>query len=228
MRYSLKDKRIRIGRTVIYLKPKVQVILMSAAAALCTIIGIIINIRAQRLEDTTDLYIKTTYLPSSTHLINHQTPEVTAIKKEEIILHISGAVRMPGLVCIEKNSRIADAIEAAGGALNNADIEIMNLASYVYDGMKIYVPYIGETPNVSLSATPDGSSQINNNPQIKININTAGVSELSKLSGIGESTAKKIIAYREEFGHFQKIEDILQVSGIGNAKFLMIKNQIYV
>ena len=92
--------------------------------------------------------------------------------------------------------------------------------------MKLYVPRHGETAGIFLPATPDTPGE--NGSNIKININTAGIAELISLDGIGESIAKKIIAYREENGKFQKTEDLLQVSGIGNSKYKNIQDRICV
>ena len=141
-------------------------------------------------------------------------------------VHVAGAVKAPGLVRLFSEARIADAIAAAGGAAESADFESLNLASPVYDGMKLYVPRIGETPGIIPPATPEAQTGIFS--AHKININTAGLSELMQLDGIGEVTAGKIIAYREQHGKFQKEEELMDVSGIGNAKYEKIKDKICV
>jgi competence protein ComEA len=144
-----------------------------------------------------------------------------------IMVHISGQVYKPGLVELEAGQRLIDAVELAGGLRKDADIDRINLAKKLVDEEKIYIPEIGEdlseeinTLNVNnLSNTKDTSG--------KININTCTKESLISLPGIGEGTASKIIEYRES-NPFKTIEDIKNVSGIGNKKFDAIKELIIV
>lgn len=162
----------------------------------------------------------------------------TEVEKEKIIIHISGAVKKEGIVELEENSRISDAIEKAEGIKENADLQKINLAYKLEDGMKIYIPEKGEkkdeneiSENIKITEKEDKYIiQSNNNKKetTKVNINTANQSELESLPGIGASTAIKIIEYRKENGKFSKIEDIKGVKGIGNAKYEKIKNLIYI
>ena len=149
--------------------------------------------------------------------------------KEKIKIHIAGAVNKEGLYELEEEQRIADAIEIAGGLKNDADLSDINLASKLEDGMKIYIPTINENTNENTN-TQNINSTKNPNTQgrttDKININTASQSELDTLPGIGPSTALKIIKYREENGKFKSIEDIKEVSGIGESKYEQIKDLI--
>ena len=151
----------------------------------------------------------------------------------EIIIHITGAVENEGIVKLEEGSRIADAIEIAGGLTSEADITSINLAYMLKDGQKIYIPKISDTeeeiagieePKIDIIIDNGGYG----NTSTKININTATISELVTLSGIGEGTAIKIIDYREKNGQFKSIEDIKNVSGIGDAKYESIKDYICV
>ena len=167
----------------------------------------------------------------------------TEVEKEKIIIHISGAVKKEGIVELEENSRISDAIEKAEGIKENADLQKINLAYKLEDGMKIYIPEKGEkndeneiSENIKITEKEDkyiiqsNNNTENNNKKetTKVNINTANQSELESLPGIGASTAIKIIEYRKENGKFSKIEDIKGVKGIGNAKYEKIKNLIYI
>lgn len=162
-------------------------------------------------------------------------------KTSKIIVHVSGAVNKEGIFELEENSRVADAIEAAGGIKENAYMKNINLASLLEDGMKVYIPTKEECENQE-SMTFEGSiineEKINTreqdneieqkNKNSKININTANLEELDTLPGIGESTANKIINYRKENGKFETIEEIKEVSGIGDSKFEQIKDLIEV
>lgn len=148
-----------------------------------------------------------------------------------IVVYICGAVKENKVVTLKENSRICDAIHAAGGLTSNADLTTINLAYILEDGEKIYIPKKGETiqtdstysnsPNSSYSNYSSSSLKDN-----KININKATQTELETIPGIGPSTALKIINYREENGKFKKIEDIKSVSGIGDSKYEKIKNYI--
>ena len=178
-----------------------------------------------------------------------ESQETTKEEINKIIVHVSGAVNKEGIVELEENSRISDAINKAEGLKENADTQNINLAFKLEDGMKIYIPTIGEKIEeneqsqnknridetskyvTSLSGvvqeeqTHEQSEEKKNE---KININTATQTELETLPGIGPSTSLKIVNYREENGKFKTIEDIKEVSGIGDAKYENIKDLICV
>ena len=177
-----------------------------------------------------------------------ETEEVTKEEDTKIIVHISGAVNKEGIVELEENSRISDAIDKAEGLKENADTKNINLAFKLEDGMKIYIPTIGESiaenevnennnmidENSKYVTSESGVAQEENNGQTeekkseKVNINKATQTELEGLPGIGPATAIKIINYRNENGKFKNIEDIKEVSGIGDAKYENIKDLICV
>ena len=154
----------------------------------------------------------------------------------KIVVHVSGAVRNEGIVELKEKSRIADAIEMVGGVTEDAYMKDVNLATILEDGMKIYIPTKEEVEkqreNKNDSVSKDTNLDIYNNSSNtrkknnKVNINTASKEELDTLPGIGESTANKIISYREEKGNFKSIEEIKEVSGIGDSKYEQIKNLI--
>lgn len=166
--------------------------------------------------------------------------------EEKILIHISGAVNSEGIIQLTENSRISDAIEKAGGLREDANIKDINLAYKLEDGMKIYIPNNAEQEekeknnNVKNETTLDNTNEYkttsgqNENVKTvnsssnnsKVNINTATQTELETLPGIGPSTALKIINYRKENGKFKSIEDIKEISGIGEAKFANIKEFI--
>ena len=154
-------------------------------------------------------------------------------EKSKIIIHVSGAVVNEGIVELEEKARVADAIEAAGGVTEDAYMRDINLASLLEDGMKVYIPTKEEVMQKEENSDYIiGSNNIieNNNVESKksgkVNINTATKEELDTLPGVGELTANKIISYREENGKFKSIEEIKEVSGIGDSKFEQIKDLI--
>ncbi len=167
--------------------------------------------------------------------------------ENKIIVHISGEVKNQGVVELEENSRVNDAIEKAGGVTENAYMKDINLAYKLEDGMKIYIPSKEEVENSKNNGTSvnggvsssneyysygentNGSSNVNSKKDEsnkKVNINTANKEELDTLPGIGEATAGKIIDYRNKNGKFKTKEEIKEVSGIGDSKYEQIKDLI--
>lgn len=178
---------------------------------------------------------------------SNQTNETEKETEETIVVHISGAVNIEGIVELEAGSRIANAIEKAGGVKENADMTDINLAYPLEDGMKIHIPTKEETEanknnenmideSYIISSSGGVSSKEDTNSiqgssksttsNAKVNINTATQEELDTLPGIGPSIASKIIDYREQNGKFNSIEEIKEVSGIGDAKYEKIKDSI--
>jgi len=134
-----------------------------------------------------------------------------------LIIYISGAVSQPGVYTLPADSRVKDAIEAAGGLLTDASVDNINLAAFLRDGAHLEIPTTASQPQ-----TPsDSSTKL-------ININNASQSELESLPEIGPSLARAIIAYREEHGPFGAVEDIQKVTGIGPAIFEQISHLITV
>ena len=165
-----------------------------------------------------------------------------------MFIHIVGEVRNEGIVVLKKGDRIKDAIDKAGGATELADLSKINLAFVLSDGQKVRIPSKNDNDKNQVFVTygsgdnekglgeqiSDGGENMNinmgdfpNNSR-KINVNTASQTELETLDGIGPSLAMKIIKYREKNGKFKKIEDIKNVSGIGNSKFEEIKEKLEV
>lgn len=181
----------------------------------------------------------------SQNIIEQQNLEIEENKQEEssketkkIIVHVSGAVQNEGVIELEENSRIADAIEKAGGFREDAYTKDVNLAYKLEDGMKIYIPTMEEKENEKTNVIVESNIETENNnssysnasdgknTNSKVNINTASKEELDTLPGIGPSTAEKIINYRKEKGKFKSIEEIKDVSGIGDSKYENIKDMI--
>ncbi len=143
-----------------------------------------------------------------------------------IIIHIDGQVNKPGLYTLAPNSRIQDAVTAAGGLTQEAELSQINLAAKLMDGGKIYIPAINEVESLQLPPELRNASPLPTS--LLININSATQAELEKLPGIGPTKAAQIISYRETNGYFLTIEDIKKVSGIGDATFETIQNYITV
>lgn len=146
----------------------------------------------------------------------------------ESYVSVSGMVKNPGVVAFAENERVKDAIERAGGFSEDADQTALNLAEFLEDGSEIYVPSKEETKEVkkysSSSKTTAGSKYVASKTN-KMNINTAEKYQLMALPGIGEALAERIIEYRSTT-RFNTIEDIKNVSGIGDVRFNNIKDYI--
>ena len=145
-------------------------------------------------------------------VIEEETIEVKAIKVD-----ISGAVMNSGVYVLSDGDRIQDAVLQAGGFTEEADLNQVNQADYIYDGQKIIILKVGENRD-SIQGLTKGP----------INLNTANKEQLSTLNGIGEKTADKIISYRQNNGPFSTVEDLMKVSGIGVSKLDSIRGEIVV
>lgn len=143
---------------------------------------------------------------------------------DRIGVYISGEVKNTGVYYLKKDSRITDLINICGGLTEEADVSKINPAQKLNDSDKIIIPKKEENLNTESMEDTDESDT---NVQEKININTATKDELTSLNGIGEATANKIINYRNK-NKFKEIEDIMNVPGIGEAKFNNIKDYICV
>ena len=144
-----------------------------------------------------------------------------------IVAQVSGAVNAPGLVYLSAGARVDDAVKAAGGATNEADLSRLNLARRVSDGELIVVPRLGD-PTAAPAGTARERSTATPTILAQVNINTASLGELDRLPGIGPAIAQRIIDYRNANGPFQRIEDIIKVRGIGQAEFDAIQHLIVV
>ena len=151
-----------------------------------------------------------------------------------VAVYVCGKVGSPGVYELTADSRVCDAIAAAGGATGEADAEVINQAAPLTDGMRLYIPGKEETAAVDrmgqdLSAgTPSAASSSGQSSAGAVNLNTASREELMTLSGIGESKADSIIRYRDENGGFSRIEDIMNIRGIKEGIFDQIKDSITV
>ena len=144
--------------------------------------------------------------------------------KNMITIYISGEVNNPGVVNIESDKRLSDAIDKLGGLTQSADLNNINLAMKIEDAKHYIVPKIGE--EIKIDESINNENQNNSKYNDKVDINHATIEELEKLTGIGQATANKIINYREEYGDFKSIEELKNVNGIGDKKYEQIKDEI--
>ena len=162
-----------------------------------------------------------------------------------LIVHVTGAVREPGVFRLPSSARVVDAVAAAGGTTPMADTVAVNFAATLVDGAQVFIPLRGRSttttlqhprPGVNLPPTPIATTPI---PVVSpptgtspsgavVNLNSASLAELDSLPGIGPSTAQAIIDYRVVKGRFKSVEDLLNVRGIGQAKLAAIRSRVSV
>lgn len=143
---------------------------------------------------------------------------------EEAVVHVSGAVVRPGLVRLPPGARVADAVEAAGGAQADADLDRLNLAARVADGERVHVPRRGEAATVEPVAG-GGGPQSSTGP---LDLNTATAEQLDTLPGVGPTTARAIVEFRTRHGRFRSVTQLLEVRGIGPAKLAELRPRVRV
>lgn len=147
--------------------------------------------------------------------------------KRSITIFISGEVKNPGVVTIDSDKRLSDAIENLGGTTENADLNKINLAMKLEDEQHYIIPKIGEEIEYNLGQNTENNEAGDSVEKSKlVNINLATIQELDTLPGVGEATANKIVNYREENGRFKSIDEIKNVNGIGEKKYEELKTMI--
>jgi competence protein ComEA len=151
------------------------------------------------------------------------TPAPTATPKP-LRVYVSGAVARPDVYELPHDGIVRDAVQAAGGFAADADRERINLAQSLLDGQQVYVPHLGEVEGPVAPSAPLPAAATA--PGGKVNINTASAQELEALPGIGPSLAQRIVEYRTAHGPFRSIEEIKNVTGIGEKIFEQIQNLI--
>lgn len=143
-----------------------------------------------------------------------------------IVVHVAGAVARPGVYRLPAGARLAEAIDAAGGPLADADPDAVNLAAKLSDGERIYLPRRGESVP-PLPATGSGDDGAGGRPPL-LDLNTATADQLEDLPGVGPSTASAILDYRKEHGRFRSVDELLEVRGIGPSKFAALRSKVTV
>jgi competence protein ComEA len=152
----------------------------------------------------------------------------TSTRPSELVVDVVGAVRRPGVVHIRAGARVADAIDAAGGARPDADLVRLNLAAPVADGARVAVPAVGApAPAVDPAAvTGAGSSPGGVSADSPVNLNSATAEQLDELPGVGPATADAIVRDREAHGPFTSVDDLARVRGIGPAKLEQLRDLV--
>lgn len=159
------------------------------------------------------------------------TARTEAVPEETLCVYVCGAVAAEGVYSLPAGSRLVDALDAAGGFTKEADRTYHNLAAYLSDGQKVYVPTGAETEGLTVADRLDsgtGTETSGGKEPQPVNLNTADKALLMTLPGIGEAKAESILAYRQNAGPFRDAVELKKVSGIGEAMFERIKDKIVV
>ena len=142
----------------------------------------------------------------------------------QVTVDVAGAVNQPGVYSLPSNSRVIDAIKAAGNTVKGADVSDINLARVIKDGEQVYI----YPPGKAGSSVRTSTQRVKARPSGPIALNRASTKELESLDGIGPVLAARIVSYRSQNGPFLTVEDVLKVSGIGAAKFAQFKDKLRV
>ncbi len=146
-------------------------------------------------------------------------PTPTPPRSTQLNVYISGAVKNPGVFIAVEGDRLAQVLERAGGATDDADLGAVNLAARVRDEDHWHIPRIGEAPSSPTQSRREASPA-------RLNINTASVEALKTLPNIGDVRAKAIVSYREANGAFERVDDLIKVNGVGPATLAAIRDLI--
>jgi competence protein ComEA len=151
----------------------------------------------------------------------------------ELYVHVAGAVRRPGLIRVPPDTRVATALERAGGPTRRADLTLVNLAAKVQDGQQILVPVSGRGGAAgaggAAAASPAAGSGATGPaalPGAKIHLSTATVDQLDEIDGIGPTLAERIVAYRDAHAGFRSIDELAEVDGIGEKRLATLRDAL--
>ena len=173
----------------------------------------------------------------ASNLIASNTDASSAISSSaNITVYVSGEVVKPGVYVLLATARVIDALQAAGGATNHADLVVVNLAAPLVDAAQVFIPRIGSTPRatlprphagINLPAAGTSGGGATSAAGI-VDINSATLSDLDALPGVGPSTAQAIIDYRTANGPYASVDDLLNVRGIGPSKLAAMRTRVRV
>jgi competence protein ComEA len=159
--------------------------------------------------------------PSST------VPGTPSGRGATVVVHVAGAVARPGVLVMPAGARVIDAVEGAGGALADADLDRLNLAAKLVDGQRVLVAKVGAV-GVADAAGASGAAGAPGEVGAVIDLNTATSAQLESLPGIGPTLAAAIVAERDRRGGFRSVNELREVRGIGEARFADLRERVTV
>lgn len=152
-------------------------------------------------------------------------PRVAGSPSAELVVHVAGRVVAPGIYRLPSGSRVAEAVERAGGVLGDADVDGVNLARALVDGEQVRVPAVGEQPAPAHGAGPGGQAR---RADGTLDLNLAAMADLDELPGVGPVLAQRILDHREAVGRYTSVEELRDVAGIGEATYAELAPEVSV
>lgn len=208
--------------------PKLIVFMSTVVLIFCIVSGFLLsNLLFHREPE--EIAAKEMLSPFSSSEEN-QLPEGNTVEEDArpkvMYTDIKGSVKEPGIYSFSSEERVYDVLKRAGGLLEEADSDRINFSAKIEDQQVLYIPAVGEVlpEHLDQLASSEGKQSTADSEPSKININTASPSELQQIPGIGSVKAQEIIRFREENGSFQKVEDLQEISGIGEKTVEKLKN----
>ena len=201
-----------------------------------TIVACVAGAAALLFQDSRSPGVVTVTLPTPTAAEYSPSAEPETDAPARIAVYASGEVRQPGVYMLDSGARAADALRAAGGSTDSADLNMVNLAMPLSDGQQIHFPASGRANGIA-SAVSNGVHYGGSTSGAyggsygaggKLNVNTATANELETLPGIGERKAAAIVEYRAANGRFERVDDLVEVSGIGEGILGSIRDLVVV
>lgn len=205
-------------------KHKMTILIVFGIVLISGGLYLLVNIQEnEQLDSSVELTLESV-IKGSDEEIDDEDEGMGEVEKQVQSVHvdIKGAIEIPGVYEMMANQRVIDVVHKAGGLKDDSDSNTVNFAKQLEDEMMIYIPSIGEEVVVELPVSLDTSDGG------RVNINQADLNELLTLNGVGPQKAQEIISYRESNGQFSKVEDIMNVSGIGEKTFEKIQDQLTV
>ncbi len=144
----------------------------------------------------------------------------------ELYVHVAGAVRRPGLIRVAPGTRVATALERAGGPVRRADLTLVNLAARLQDGQQIVVPLAGAPAGAGGGSPASGAAAGGAMPAAKIHLSTATAEQLEEVDGIGPTLAERIIEYRDAHGGLRSLDELSEVDGIGEQRLSTLRDAL--
>ena len=208
--------------------PKLIVFMSTVVLIFCIVSGFLLsNLLFHREPE--EIAAKEMLSPFSS-IEENQLPEGNTVEEDArpkvMYTDIKGSVKEPGIYSFSSEERVYDVLKRAGGLLEEADSDRINFSAKIEDQQVLYIPAVGEElpEHLDQLASSEGKQSTADSEPSKININTASPSELQQIPGIGSVKAQEIIRFREENGSFQKVEDLQEISDIGEKTVEKLKN----
>jgi competence protein ComEA len=207
--------------------PSISVSRPTALALACALLALLV-IAGHRLAQSGAA--ETPQVVAPLEPVASASESASTARDDDVVVHVVGAVRRPGLLRLRDGARVADAVARAGGATRRADLTAVNLAAPLVDGIQILVPIRADgatsAPSAGASAQAGSNAPVPAGVGLKVSLSSATVDQLDELPGVGPVTAQKIVDYRTEHGPFRSVEELDAVPGIGPTRVEQLRDLV--